>query len=79
MSRLHMTPDIARKRDESSHPVCRRPVLAVLGFALLGTLVGAFTIIVGIGPKTMLDLALHAALLLGLIGTLVATWRLRRR
>jgi len=50
---------------------------AALGFALPRTLVGALSIVVGIGPQTRFDLAFHAALLLGLNGTFVALWRLR--
>jgi hypothetical protein len=34
--------------------------LAAQGFALLETFVGIFTIILGIGPRTMLDAGLHA-------------------
>jgi hypothetical protein len=44
--------------------------LWVQGFALLGTLVGVFTIIVGIGPRTPPDIAYHIAILL------VLTWGL---
>jgi hypothetical protein len=41
--------------------------LAAQGFALLGTLVGLFTIVIGIGPRSALDIAYHAAI----IGVLV--------
>jgi hypothetical protein len=37
-----------------------------LAFAFLGTLVGPFTIAVGIGPQTRAELLLHVLLLLGL-------------
>ncbi len=37
--------------------------LATQGFALLGTLVGAFTIAVGVGPRTAPDIAYHLAIL----------------
>jgi hypothetical protein len=47
---------------------------AALAFAFLGTLVGAVTIAVGIGPQTRADLVLHALLLLGLALGLVTTW-----
>ncbi len=47
------------------------------GFALLGTLVGAFTIAIGIGPQTVGDLVFHAAILIVLIAGLVMM--LRRR
>lgn len=59
---------------------CRRLELAsaiapaALAFAFLGTLVGAFTIAVGIGPQTRADFVLHALLLLGLALGLVTTW-----
>ena len=45
----------------------RRAGLAAQGFALLGTLVGIFTIAIGVGPRTTLDFALHA----GFVATLV--------
>jgi hypothetical protein len=32
-------------------------------FALLGTLVGVFTIVVGVGPRTVPDVAYHVAML----------------
>lgn len=51
--------------------------LAVQSFALLGTLVGLFTIAVGIGPRTALDLALHALMLALLIGGLAIVARRR--
>jgi hypothetical protein len=38
--------------------------LVAQGFALLGTLVGAFTIAIGIGPQTKTDLMFHVLLLL---------------
>ncbi|MGN6361554.1 MAG: hypothetical protein ACTHMJ_11705 [Thermomicrobiales bacterium] len=41
-----------------------RPIgIAAQAFALLGTLVGAFTIAVGVGPRTAPDIAFHAAIL----------------
>ena len=49
----------------------RRIALAVLGFALLGTLVGAFTIVVGVGPQSTPDLLFHALLIVGLLAALV--------
>jgi hypothetical protein len=56
----------------------RRIALGVEGFALLGTLVGAFTIAVGIGPRTGPDIVFHALLLIGLVAALMTTWRNRR-
>jgi hypothetical protein len=41
----------------------------------VGVLVGLFTIALGIGPRTMLDLTLNAALLLTLIAGLTITLR----
>jgi hypothetical protein len=49
----------------------RRTALAAQGFAFLGTLVGVFTIIVGVGPRTAPDIAYHIAILL------VLAWGLR--
>jgi hypothetical protein len=50
--------------------------LAVQGFALLGTLVGLFTIAIGIGPRTALDLILHMTMILLL---LTGLWFVGRR
>jgi len=45
------------------------------GFALVGTLVGLFTIAIGVGPRTAPDLVFHAAIL-ALLGTgLARLWR----
>jgi hypothetical protein len=49
--------------------------LAVQGFALAGTLVGAFTIAVGIGPRTAPDIIFHAALVILLAWGLAVTTR----
>lgn len=55
-----------------------RPIgLTAQGFALLGTLVGLFTIAIGVGPRTAPDLAYHAAILLVLGWGLVVTARTR--
>lgn len=60
-------------------PAATRTVaLAVQGFALLGTLVGAFTIAVGVGPQAPADKAFHGVLLALLVTGLVAAWRARR-
>ncbi len=45
-------------------------------FALLGTLVGLFTIAIGVGPRTAPDLVFHAGIVVVLIAGLV---QLRRR
>jgi hypothetical protein len=42
----------------------RKVGLTVQGFALLGTLVGVFTIIIGVGPQTAPDVVYHIAILL---------------
>ena len=36
-------------------------------FALLGTLVGVFTIVIGVGPRTVPDLVYHAAMVVVLV------------
>jgi hypothetical protein len=47
--------------------------IAAQGFALLGTLVGIFTIIVGVGPRTAPDVVYHLAIVAVLVwGLLVA-------
>jgi hypothetical protein len=53
--------------------------LSVQAFALLGTLVGAFTIAVGMGPQTRGDIALHAVLLVVLSAGMFAAWKGWRR
>jgi hypothetical protein len=54
----------------------RQAGLAAQGFALLGTLVGIFTIIVGVGPRTVPDIAYHVAIVVVLICGLIFTKRL---
>jgi hypothetical protein len=47
--------------------------LVAQAFALLGTLVGVFTIAIGVGPRTPLDLAYHVTILVVLtVGLVVA-------
>lgn len=41
----------------------RRAGLLTQAFALLGTLVGLFTIVIGVGPRTALDIAIHGTML----------------
>jgi hypothetical protein len=55
----------------------RRIGLAAQGFALAGTLVGLFTIAIGIGPRTVPDLVIHAAMVAELVGGLAVTYRVR--
>jgi uncharacterized membrane protein YoaK (UPF0700 family) len=55
-----------------------RPVgLAAQGFALLGTLVGLFTIAIGVGPRTVPDLVYHAVIVVVLVWGLIVTARAR--
>lgn len=49
--------------------------LAGQGFALLGTLVGAFTIAIGVGPQTAADHLFHVLLIALLVSGLVVAWR----
>jgi hypothetical protein len=49
--------------------------LAVQGFALLGTLVGIFTMIIGVGPQSAFDIALHLGFVTLLISGLVVAAR----
>lgn len=49
--------------------------LGVQAFALLGTLVGIFTIAIGVGPQSRFDLALHAGFVTLLIAGLVVVAR----
>jgi hypothetical protein len=45
----------------------REAGIAAQGFALLGTFVGLFTIAIGVGPRTALDVVYHVAIVLVLI------------
>jgi hypothetical protein len=60
-----------------SPPSSRAVGLAVQGFALLGTLVGVFTIAIGIGPQSFFDVALHAGFVVLLIAGLAVVARHR--
>lgn len=51
--------------------------LWVQSFALLGTLVGVFTIVVGVGPRTVPDAAYHIAIVLVLAWGLAIAARTR--
>lgn len=53
----------------------RDAALVAQAFALLGTLVGLFTIMVGVGPRTVPDVIFHIAIILVLAGGLVVTNR----
>jgi hypothetical protein len=57
-------------------PVSSRTVaLAVQAFALLGTCVGVFTMMIGVGPQTSFDVALHAGFVALLIAGLTVVAR----
>jgi hypothetical protein len=58
-------------------PWRRRAATAAQSFGILGVLAGLFTIALGIGPRTMLDLALNVGLLLTLVAGLAITLRKR--
>ena len=49
--------------------------IAAQAFALLGTLVGAFTIAIGVGPRTVPDVAYHLAIVVALVWGLVVAAR----
>jgi hypothetical protein len=51
--------------------------LAVQGFALLGTLVGIFTIAIGVGPRTAPDIAFHIGIVVVLVSGLMVAARAR--
>jgi hypothetical protein len=55
----------------------RRVALAVQAFALLGTLVGIFTIVVGVGPRTVPDLVYHGGIVVVLLSGLYVAARTR--
>ena len=59
-----------------ARPTWTREVgLAAQGFALLGTLVGVFTIIIGVGPRTTPDIAYHLGIVVVLAWGLVMAAR----
>jgi hypothetical protein len=49
--------------------------LVVQLFALVGTLVGIFTIAIGVGPRTLPDVTYHIAIVLVLVWGLICTRR----
>ncbi|MDQ0611090.1 putative membrane protein YfcA [Variovorax sp. W1I1] len=55
----------------------RRAAIFGQGFALAGTLVGFFTIVLGIGPHTVPDVVFHALLLATLVTGLTMAVRCR--
>ena len=60
---------VVRKR------LTRSAGMIVQVFALLGTLVGVFTIIVGVGPQTVTDIIIHAVMLTLLVSGIAFTRR----
>ena len=50
----------------------------VQAFALVGTLVGVVTMVVGVGPQTVPDIVYHVVIVVVLAVGLVSTWRARR-
>lgn len=52
--------------------------VAVQAFALFGTLVGIFTIAVGVGPRTIPDLVYHASIVVVLLSGLIVATRARK-
>jgi len=57
----------------------RRVDLLVQAFALFGTLVGIFTIAVGIGPRTIPDLLYHACIVIVLVFGLTFAFRAKAK
>jgi hypothetical protein len=55
----------------------RRAGLVAQGFALLGTLVGIFTIAIGVGPRTVPDIAYHVGIVIVLVWGLIVAARAR--
>ncbi len=51
--------------------------LGAQGFALLLTLVGLFTIAVGVGPRTVPDVVYHAIIIAVLVWGLATAWQAR--
>lgn len=51
--------------------------VVIQGFALVGTLIGIFTIIVGIGPRTTADIVYHIGIVVVLVIGLVIALRAR--
>ncbi len=53
----------------------RQAGLGGQAFALLGTLIGVFAILIGVGPRTLPDIAYHVAIVVVLLGGLVIVKR----
>lgn len=52
--------------------------LSAQAFALLGTVVGVFTIAIGVGPRTVPDIAYHIAIVAVLVWGLIVAARAKR-
>jgi hypothetical protein len=50
--------------------------IAVQVFALLGTGIGIFTIVVGIGPRSMLDVVFHTCMVIALFAGLIIAMKI---
>jgi hypothetical protein len=57
--------------------VARAAGVSAQGFAVLGTLVGVFTIAIGIGPRSVLDIVYHVAIVAVLVWGMAVAWRTR--
>jgi hypothetical protein len=55
----------------------RQAALAAMGFALLGTFVGVFTIIVGVGPRSVPDVTYHFIVVAILVWGLISARRIQ--
>jgi len=54
----------------------RKAGLAAQAFAFLGTLIGLFTVVIGIGPNTIPDIVYHFAIIAVLVSGLIFTDRI---
>jgi hypothetical protein len=57
--------------------LARGAVIGAQSFGILGVIVGLFTIAVGVGPRTGLDLTIHGVMLVALIAGLIITLQTR--
>lgn len=53
----------------------RAVAIAVQAFALLGTAVGIFTIVVGVGPRSALDVVFHTFMVIALVAGLIVAMK----